>query len=165
MANISHIAVPLLPYIPLCLRLRLGLWMSLLLATTIQKTGIPTCTSLSCTLSLVCALPLPHSSPSAPLSRSLCLCLSLSRCDGLGVCFSSNNKLLKNLCTRVFGVVRCTNNNNNNSKHVSPANVVVALYDFYLLRFSCFCAKFFSFPSPRLVSSRLKLFASLFFAR
>lgn len=159
MANISHIAAPLLPYIPLCLRLRLGLWMSLLLATTIQKTGIPTCTSLSCTLSLVCSLCLTLLS-----SRSLCLCLSLSRCDGLGVCFSSNNKLLKNLCTRVFGVVRCTNNNNN-SKHVSPANVVVALYDFYLLRFSCFCAKFFSFLSPRLVSSRLKLFFSLFFAR
>lgn len=113
--------------------------------------------SFACVLSLS----LPHSPP----SRSLCLCLSLSRCDGLGVCFSSNNKLLKNLCTRVFGVVRCTNNNNNNSKHVSPANVVVALYDFYLLRFSCFCAKFFSFLSPRLVSSRLKLFSSLFFAR
>lgn len=114
----------------------------------------------------LCALSLCLTPLALPLSRSLCLCLSLSRCDGLGVCFSSNNKLLKNLCTRVFGVVRCTNNNNNNSsKHVSPANVVVALYDFYLLRFSCFCAKFFSFLSPRLVSSRLKLFSSLFFAR
>lgn len=152
----------MLPSVPPCLRLHLGLWMSLLLATTIQKTGIPTCTSLFCTLSLVCSLSLPHSPPFSP-SRSICLCISLSLGDGLGVCFSSNNKLLKNLCTRVFGVVRCTNNNNN-SKHVSPANVVVALYDFYLLRFSCFCAKFCSFLSPRLVSSRLKLF-SLFFAR